>query len=161
MKSLAATLILVPISAFAQLASPPVCNMGMPCVVDSHGSFVGVGSGPVITVTFSGIKYTLDIGHLGLPKGGVFYYPNADCGGTPMLQDIADAIPHATVDISGTVYGPQRPHPRGLKAVSVSSPGLSGDCITYSTIGDTLGLTPALVIDKTVANSWVPPFTSK
>lgn len=153
-------------AAFGQSNAPPMCYLGMPCVVDAKGIFVGVGGvqGQVIHV-FNGIDYVISIN--GLPSsvdgnGGVtgglnagftlFFYTSGDCSGTPYLMDVSP-IPLAQPNSDGTLYAAARPL-ENIQTQSVSN-GLSGPCGARS--GTILG-DQAYMVDSTVAKSWVAPF---
>jgi hypothetical protein len=149
--------LLIPSAAFAQSAPPKVCLLGVPCVVDSKGAFVGVGAGPVMHV-FGGVEYMLDITAEGVNGPPLFYWPAPNCKGPPLISD-EGAIRLAMMDpTANDLYAAGLPV-EGLTATSYSY-GLNGACGTYATISNVHPLFYVTAVDSTVAKTWVPPFSA-
>jgi hypothetical protein len=144
-------------SAHAQSSPPPICHLGSPCVVDSKGTFVGVGSsGPVMHV-FDGKEYMIIVESDGLVnKGGTpFSYTTSNCSGQPYLNNNGTPVPQVAIEKDGTLYADKLPFTN--ITVGSFSVGLTGSCIPTS---GTAPFGAAYVVDDHVAKSWVPPFSA-
>ena len=152
--------------AGTSLANAQNCSLPWPYsvnVVDSHGQCVGtiVNVDPTIVAhQFGSTIYGIQVNaQSGIPKGlAVFFYPTPDCSGQAYMEDDANLPQFLWADTGGILWTNGTPPPGGSIAVQSVRQAPSGQCEAYRYAGAFL-VGAATVVDHTLVNSLVPPFS--